>query len=83
MNIDTSEVAALVKTAAHETDLDKALIPLQNHLGIESGDVASIHFSGVEWIDNRLWAVMDINERRAELHSYLRTEVVYTEAYGE
>jgi hypothetical protein len=61
----------MLAAAANESDLDRALYPLQCAAGIDSGDVAGVHFSGPR---GEIWPKAPVDARLAMLRDYLETE---------
>ncbi|MBA1250216.1 MULTISPECIES: hypothetical protein [Pseudomonas] len=72
----------LLKSAAVMDDMDEALASIQTECGIESGDVAGLFFSGLEWSDDfgTPWSERSEAERLGWLVSYLDHECMYRKA---
>lgn len=69
---DPKEVLA---QALNAKILDEACRLIQDALGIDTGDVAGVHFSGSD-VDER-WHLMPEDARRAALAEYLKVEMLY------
>ena len=65
---------ALIEETAANDDLNDALFAFQNHIGIESGDVASIVFCG-DW--EREWPTASHTRRRQMMDHYIGVERSY------
>lgn len=65
---------ALIKDTIANDDLNDALFAFQNHIGIESGDVASIVFCG-HWEDE--WPTASHARRREMMDHYIEVERSY------
>jgi hypothetical protein len=68
----------LLSQAIHATELDDAVSVLQTALGIETGDIAAVVFSGFLRGDDS-WFDLSTDERRKWLANWLAAEIDYAE----
>lgn len=59
--------------ASHVSDIDTAILPIQDKAGIEDGGVAAMAFSGFDW------RMATIRDRRDAIIRWLKLEESYTE----
>ena len=73
-----NKLMELITKCAAVNDLDEAVLPIQDALGVDSGDCAAYFFSGVDQISNgklvNTWEAMSIDDRAAQLALYVRYE---------
>ena len=68
---------SLLAEALATDDLDLALAPIMEALGIQTGDVAAMVFSG-DW--HATWPTAHKNQRELKLGQWLAAEVIYANA---
>jgi hypothetical protein len=66
---------ALLHQAANDDDCDGALSLIQNAIGIDSGDVAGVFFSGMDL--RATWPLMPVETRLPLLRRYVEREFMY------
>lgn len=66
----------IIKTVILIPDINKALYELQTFLGVESGDVAGIHFSGFDDIETT-WKTADKTLRLKIIADYIKSEITF------
>lgn len=76
--VDLSKITEALLIQASETDdITSALILLQDAAGIDSGDAASVFFSGTD-VDT-VWPPMAHADRLAWLRKYVAHEAIYVD----
>lgn len=76
---DTMHLRAAVMKAADVSDMNEAVKMVQDALGVETGDIATMYFSGY---DQDSWERLDADHRSVELVRYATAEMTWLLSYG-